>query len=86
MLFNDLDLRLFKGFSINLYSGLSLVRDQIYLAKGELTDEQILLRRRKLASKYSYYGGIGLSYSFGSIFNNVVNPRFEGIGGSTQFF
>jgi hypothetical protein len=62
------------------------VRDQLYLAKGKLTDEQILLRRRKLASKYSYFAGIGLSYSFGSIFNNVVNPRFEGIGGNKAFF
>ncbi|MEO5904834.1 MAG: hypothetical protein ABIQ55_12545 [Gemmatimonadaceae bacterium] len=78
-LYNQLDLRLFKGFSLNAYSGLSLLRDQIYLAKGRLTDEEILLRRRQLASKYSYYGGIGLSYTFGSIFNNVVNPRFDGL-------
>ena len=78
-LYNQLDLRLLKGFSLNTYFGLSLLRDQIYLAKGQLTDEEILLRRRQLASKYSYYGGIGLSYTFGSIFNNVVNPRFDGL-------
>jgi hypothetical protein len=86
VLFNNFDLRLFKGFSINLYTGVSLIRDQLYLAKGKLTDEEILVRRRKLASKYSYYGGVGVKYSFGSIFNNIVNPRFEGIGGSTAFF
>lgn len=84
--FSELDLRLFKGFRVNLYTGVSLVRDQLYIAKGKLTDEQILLRRRKLASKYSYFGGIGLSFSFGSIFNNIVNPRFEGIGGNALFF
>ena len=25
-----------------------------------------------------FFVGIGLSYTFGSIFNNVMNPRFEG--------
>jgi hypothetical protein len=30
--------------------------------------------------------GIGLSYTFGSIFNNVVNPRFEGGSGTFFFF
>jgi hypothetical protein len=86
VLFNNLDVRLFKGFSVNMYVGVSLIRDQIYLAKGTLSDEDILVRRRQLASTYSYYGGIGISYSFGSIFNNVVNPRFEGMGGSTVYF
>jgi hypothetical protein len=86
VLFNNLDLRLFKGFSVNAYLGLSLLRDQLYLAKGELSDEDILVRRRQLASSYSYFAGVGISYSFGSIFNNVVNPRFEGLGGSTVFF
>jgi len=86
VLFNNLDVRLFKGFSLNTYVGISLIRDQIYLAKGALSDEDILVSRRQLASSYSYFGGIGISYSFGSIFNNVVNPRFEGLGGSTIYF
>ncbi len=76
-LYNQLDLRLFKGFSLNTYFGITLLHDQLSLAKGELTDEQILLQRRQVATEYSYYGGIGLSYTFGSIFNNVVNPRFD---------
>ena len=77
--YNELDVRLFKGFSFNTYVGVELTRDQLYLAKGDLTDEQILLRRRRLASRYYYYGGFGLSYTFGSIFNNVVNTRFDGV-------
>lgn len=27
----------------------------------------------------SYYAMIGLSYTFGSIYNNIVNPRFGSI-------
>jgi len=39
--------------------------------------EEILLRRRELETSYYYYFSIGLSYTFGSIYNNVVNPRFD---------
>ena len=77
-LFNSIDARLFKGFSFNMFGQLSLLRDQLYLAKGGATQEEILLQRRQLSTSYSYFVGIGLSYTFGSIFNNVVNPRFEG--------
>lgn len=86
VLFTNVDIRVFKGFSVNFYGGLSLIRDQLYLAKGTSRDEEILVRRRQLASTYSYFTGLGISYSFGSIFNNVVNPRFEGISGSTALF
>jgi hypothetical protein len=86
VLFNALNVRLFKGLSVNAFLSVSLLRDQLYLAKGELSDEDILVRRRQLASSYSYFAGVGLSYSFGSIFNNVVNPRFEGASGGVFFF
>jgi hypothetical protein len=29
-----------------------------------------------LQTGYAYYGSVGLSYTFGSVFSNVVNPRF----------
>jgi len=44
--------------------------------KGGASFEEILLQRRELATSYSYFASVGLSYSFGSIFSNVVNPRF----------
>jgi hypothetical protein len=86
VLFNALNVRLLKGLSVNMFLSMSLVRDQLYLAIGELSDEDILVRRRQLESSYSYFAGIGLTYSFGSIFNNVVNPRFEGASGGVFFF
>lgn len=85
VLFNSLDLRVFKGLSINLFSSASLVRDQLYLAKGALTDEDILLRRTQLATSYRYFGSVGFSYTFGSVLNNVVNTRFDGAGRNFQF-
>ena len=46
VVFQEVNARLFKGFSFNMYGGLSLLRDQIYLAKGGATDEEILLQRK----------------------------------------
>ncbi len=74
--FTSLSLRLYKGLSLRIYGAASLVHDQINLPKGDVSNEDVLLRRRQLASQYNYWGSVGLSYSFGSIYNNVVNPRF----------
>jgi hypothetical protein len=54
------------------------IHDQINLAKGNVSQEDVLLQRRQLATSYEYYGSIGIRYSFGSIYTNVVNPRFGG--------
>jgi hypothetical protein len=75
------DIRLFRGFSLNLYGNYAHVRDQLALPAGNLTPEQILLRQRELATGYRFYISGGLSYRFGSIFNNVVNPRFGSSSG-----
>ncbi len=84
--YTSLNLRLLKGLNLNVYSSVSWIRDQLYVPGGDLTDEEVLLRRRQLATSYRYFGGIGLSYTFGSIFNNVVNSRFGGAGGGFMFF
>ena len=85
-LFNSLELRLFKGFSVNMFVSASRVRDQLYLARGESSDNDVLVRQRQLATSYNYFAGVGLSYTFGSVLNNVVNPRFEGASGGSFFF
>jgi len=72
----ELNLRIYKGLSLTIYGGAQLVHDQLNLPKGDVSSEDVLLRRRQLASQYNYWGSVGLTYSFGSIYNNVVNPRF----------
>jgi hypothetical protein len=74
---SDLSLRIYKGLSLTLYGSFSRIRDQLSLPKGEASYEDVLLRQRQLSTSYSYSAQIGLSYSFGSIFSNVVNPRFN---------
>ena len=74
------EIRIFKGFSVDFFGEFSRTRDQIYLPKGEASNEEILLRQRQLLTGYQYFFNFGISYSFGSIFNNIVNPRFGGAG------
>ena len=84
--FNSLDLHLFKGFSFFSFAYVSFLRDQLYLPRGDLSDQDRLLRLRQLETSYTYSVNLGLSYSFGSIFNNIVNPRFGGSSGGIIIF
>lgn len=79
--FVDADVRLFRGFSLNIEGSYARVRDQLYLAAGGATDEEVLLRLRRLETGYRYRTQIGFSYQFGSIYNNVVNPRWSATTG-----
>jgi hypothetical protein len=75
--YGDADVRLFRGFSFNVFGNYSRIRDQINLRRGAASPEEVLLRQRQLATGYSYFMGFGVTYRFGSIYNNVVNPRFR---------
>lgn len=72
----ELSLKILKGFSYNIDGGYSLIHDQLSLPKGVATQEEILLQAQELETQYSYWGSMGISYTFGSIYNNIVNPRF----------
>jgi hypothetical protein len=80
------DIRLFRGFSFNLGGMYSHVRDQLSLPRRDLTEEEVLLRQRQLATNYTYYVFGGISYRFGSIFSNIVNPRMRATSGGEIIF
>jgi hypothetical protein len=83
-----LEVNLFRGLSLDLRASAERIHDQLHLPGGDRTPEEILLEQRELATAYRYGGFIGLSYSFGSIFNSVVNPRMRrggGNGGGNDF-
>jgi|KBSSwiS6_1023812.scaffolds.fasta_scaffold00482_11 hypothetical protein len=71
-----LDIRITGGFSIFFYTAAELIRDQLYLSKKGASFEDVLTRRRELASGYRFETHFGLTYRFGSKLNNFVNPRF----------
>jgi hypothetical protein len=72
-----IDWRIRAGLSLNTSANVSRIRDQLNIRGGNLSDQDRLLRLRELQSGYSMSAGVGLSYTFGSVFSNVVNPRFR---------
>lgn len=77
----SLNLRIFKGLALQISGGIAHINDQVNLKKGDISEADRLLELRELSTQYRIEGGIGLTYTFGSIYNNVVNPRF-GFGGA----
>ncbi len=75
-LHGGLSFRLMEGLSLDLSGSYSRIRDQLALRKGDASEEEVLLRHRELETRYTYYTSVGISYSFGSIYSSIVNPRF----------
>ena len=80
------NVRVTRGFTLNAFATVSRPRDQLYLPAGGATSEEILVREQQLATTYRYSMLFGFTYTFGSIFNNVVNPRFGRAGQDTPLF
>ncbi len=70
------DVRIGKGLSLRTSANASRVRNQLFIPRGELSDEEVLLGRRALETGYQYRLSVGIGYTFGSIYSAVVNPRF----------
>jgi hypothetical protein len=77
----NVNYRIARGFSVNARGDVAWVNDQIYLSAEDATTEEELLDLVRRAQDFNYGIQIGLSVQFGSIFNNVVNNRFNGVGG-----
>lgn len=71
-----LDFRVFKGLSVDISGRYERIRDQLSLPVGEASLDEVLLARKELATSYDYSISVGLRYTFGSVYSNVVNPRF----------
>jgi hypothetical protein len=76
-------IRLFEGLTLNLYGGYQAIHDQLSLPKAGASVTDVLRQQRQLETSYSFWGSFGISYSFGSIFSAIVNPRFGGGGGGS---
>ncbi|HEX2921430.1 MAG TPA: hypothetical protein VHO50_09735 [Bacteroidales bacterium] len=78
-------IRIFKGLSFTFNANVGYINDAINLVKPEnIKDEEKLLRLKQEATRYQVSTSVGLTYTFGSIYNNVVNPRFNRY--STKFY
>jgi len=74
-------LRIIKGLALSMNAGVTYVNNQLNLARGDISEAERLLRLKQQATSFYLNGGVSISYTFGSIYNNVVNPRFGNSGG-----
>jgi len=79
--FTRFEIRLFRGLSLDIMGSAARVKDQIYAPLEDIPIDDILLRRRELGTDYEYSVELGFNFTFGSVFNNVVNPRMSSGGG-----
>lgn len=75
-----LNFRIFRGLSMYIRGEYAWINNQHSIPAGDITDEEQLLDLRQRLTSYSYEVRFGIEFSFGSIFNNVVNPRLGGRG------
>jgi hypothetical protein len=74
------NIRLSRGLSIELRGEAAKVNDQLYLPRGGASEDEVLTRQRALATAFRLTGSVGLNFTFGSIYNTIVNPRLEDFG------
>lgn len=72
------EVRVTGNFSFFVRVEGNYVQDQIYLAAGDFTEQDILSGRVTLPSAYTIDSRLGFNYRFGSNLNNFVNRRFFG--------
>lgn len=72
----ELEFRILRGLSLDIGADVGWTEDQLFISREGLTDEDIFLGRFDRPTDFTYEFSIGLSFEFGSIFNNVVNNRF----------
>lgn len=75
----NIDVNIVRGLSLSVRGRYSRVHDQITLPAEGASDEEILLRLSELQTDYTYFLSVGLSYTFGSVLNAIVNPRFDAL-------
>jgi hypothetical protein len=71
------DWRITRGLTMGSYASYGITRDQLNIPGTSLNDEDRLLRIRELQSGSQFQLNLSASYTFGSLFNNVVNPRMR---------
>ena len=72
---SNLDIRVFEGLAVRLSGNVNLIREQYSQAASNTSIEDLLLQQRQIATDYRTGFSVGLSYTFGSIYNSIINTR-----------
>jgi hypothetical protein len=70
-----INMRVSRLFSFNVSTRYSVINDQLSIPAGDLSDAERLLNLRNQATSYNFGASFGFELNFGSIYDNVVNPR-----------
>lgn len=73
------NVRIVRGLSVSISGRYRLINDQLSLelpSEVDPNDPISIIEGVQRPTAYDYSLSFGLSYTFGSIYNNVVNPRF----------
>jgi hypothetical protein len=77
----DFSIRIIKGLSANVYSVATFTKGIFpNISRTGFTRDDLLTNSRQYPTGKFIYLNFGLNYRFGSIYNNVVNPRFQSNG------
>ena len=71
----DISIRLTKYISFKVEIDAESIHDQLYLPKEGASRDDILLKRQRLETDFDIQTQIGLRFTFGSIYNTIVNER-----------
>lgn len=73
-----IECRIFKGLSVSLSTNANFTKG-IYpnIPRKFFSRDDLLTNTRQYPSQKGLYAYFGINYRFGSIYNNVVNPRFS---------
>ena len=74
-----------SGLKFAIGGSYEIKRNQIEIRKEGATRVEVLTQQRQLNTAYSYFLGIGISYQFGSKFNNYINPAFKNLNWDLNF-
>jgi hypothetical protein len=72
---NNINVRIIQGLAVRLNTNFEFINDQLSLPRGEVSLEDLLLAQRQLATNYEFSFSVGINYTFGSIYNNIINTR-----------
>ncbi|WP_339713379.1 hypothetical protein [uncultured Kriegella sp.] len=71
----SVSMRVLKGLAVRFSGNMKLIQDQINLPAGDASLEDVLLQQKQIATNFVTGFSVGLSYTFGSAFNNIINTR-----------
>ncbi len=74
-----IEVRIIKGLSLNVSANANFTKG-IYpnIPRKFFSRDDLLTNTRQYPTEKGLYTYFGINYRFGSIYNNVVNPRFNG--------